>query len=108
MDILLVTGRFPQRSETFIYRKAVALARRGHRVRVASREPGEWHLYPDPVPPTLEVFTLAPDHSLADPRRALRVLAHGVRSLARSPSRLRELHDLCHRDPRTRGDGRRH
>src|SRR5450432_3633418 len=64
MDLLLLTGRFPQRSETFIYRKAVGLANRGHHVIVAARSIGDWSLYPEPLPPTLRVDTLPPDHSL--------------------------------------------
>lgn len=84
-DLLLVTGRFPQRSETFIYRKAVALARRGHRVTVAAREVGDWNLYPAPLPPTLKFLRLPPDDKLAAPGRAARAALALMNKALRSP-----------------------
>lgn len=66
MNILLVTGRFPQRSETFIYRKAVALADHGHEVTVLCRQRGDWSLYPDPLPSSLRIEVLPPDLSRGD------------------------------------------
>ncbi len=108
MRVLLVTGRFPVRSETFIYRKAVALARRGHEVTVATRGAGEWDLYPDPLPPGVRVVELPPDHSLRDPRRAWAALTETAAGTARSWSSARQLYERCRTDPRTRDDPRRH
>ena len=108
MKLLLVTGRFPQRSETFIYRKAVALAARGHQVTVASRSPGEWNLYPDPLPPTLTSELWPPDTELRSPGRLVRAVAGGVRGALRSVEQSRALVALVARDPRTRDQARMH
>ncbi|HLL21677.1 MAG TPA: hypothetical protein VK427_06085, partial [Kofleriaceae bacterium] len=106
MKLLLVAGRFPQRSETFIYRKAVGLAARGHDVTVACRSAGEWALYPEPLPPTLHVEVWPPDVGLRDPRRALRAALGGLGGALREPAGTRSLVALVRRDPRTRGDVR--
>ena len=91
MDLLLVTGRFPERSETFIYRKAVGLAARGHRVTVAARQVGDWALYTDPLPPSLRVVKLTPDSMLRQPRRALLAMSSTLRTMARAPKATRGL-----------------
>jgi colanic acid/amylovoran biosynthesis glycosyltransferase len=99
MRILLVTGRFPQRSETFIYRKAVALANHGHEVTVLTRHRGDWDLYPDPLPAKLRVEELPPDLSRGAPTSA----ASAVVALARHawpPARLRALWRLARHDAR--------
>ena len=44
MEIVLVTGGFPLRSQTFITAKAIGLARRGHRVTVLAGGPGDHSL----------------------------------------------------------------
>lgn len=70
MRILLVTGGFPLPSQTFVYRKVVALAKRGHEVTVATRRIGDWSLYPDGLPDGVRVVGMVPDVELRDPRRA--------------------------------------
>jgi len=95
MDLLLVTGRFPERSETFIYRKATALARRGHHVTVAVRQIGDWSLYPDPLPEGMRVEQVPLDDSLRDPRRAMSAAASTLRRLAEAPAGARRLYELC-------------
>lgn len=89
MDLLLVTGRFPQRSETFIYRKAVSLARAGHRVTLATRGIGDWSIYPDPLPETLSILQLP--RELAD-MESLRSLA---RATLHARGELREEYERC-------------
>lgn len=107
MDLLLVVGSFPLRSETFIYRKVVALARRGHQVTVATRRIGDWSLFPDGLPPNARVIELLPDHSLRDPRRVLSAV-RGLSHLGTSLSRVRGLYETCQRDERTKRAARKH
>lgn len=108
LSLLLVTGRFPQLSETFIYRKAVALARIGHRVTVLARDHGDWAQYPEPLPAGLRVEIAPPDGALRDPRRAIASVAGTLRITSRSPAAARRLYDRCKQDPRTRHDPVRH
>jgi glycosyltransferase involved in cell wall biosynthesis len=98
LNLLLVAGRFP--AETFVYRKAVALARRGHRVTVASRAPGDWSKFPDPLPETLSVEVWPPDSDLHSPARVLRAIAGASRAL-RDLRGARALLELVKRDSRT-------
>ena len=85
MKLLLVTGRFPVRSETFIYRKCVALANHGHDVTMLTRRDGEWALYPDALPPSLRVEVMPADSSLRAPRVLLGSLLSAARYAKRSP-----------------------
>lgn len=85
MNLLLVTGRFPERSETFIYRKAVGLAKRGHNVTVAVRQVGDWTLYPEPIPNNLHIVKLLPDDALRRPGAAAAAIRGVVGSLMRRP-----------------------
>lgn len=98
MELLLVTGSFPERSETFIYRKAVALARRGHSVTVATRSIGDWSIYPEPLPSNLRVEQLPPDSTLRDPRRAVRAAAGLLRASTQHYGAARHLYENCQRD----------
>jgi glycosyltransferase involved in cell wall biosynthesis len=102
MKILLVTGRFPQRSETFIYRKAVALSERGHDVTVLCREQGDWSLYPARLPLSLSVETSPPDILERNPARALSALFGVFRLGTKDPSRALDLYRTCTRDERTK------
>lgn len=95
MELLLVTGCFPERSETFIYRKIVALADRGHNVTVATRRVGDWSLYPDRLPATLRLEKLPPDDNLRDPRRALAAIGAALRTATTSLASTRRLLALC-------------
>jgi colanic acid/amylovoran biosynthesis glycosyltransferase len=108
VKLLLVVGQFPQRSETFIYRKAVALARRGHHVTVGTRAPGDWSIYPEPLPPTLQVEVWPPDGRLRDPRRAFEAAAIGSRYALRSPGSAGRLLAHTLRDPQTRDQPHTH
>ena len=108
MKLLLVAGTFPQRSETFIYRKAIALARRGHAVTVACRAAGDWSIYPDPLPPTLDVEVWPPDVSLRTPSRAVAAMLGGAKWGARDPRAASALLARVRRDPRTRAQPRVH
>jgi len=101
MKLLLVAGRFPQRSETFIYRKAVALARRGHDVTVGSRTVGEWNLYTDPLPASLAVEVWPPDTGLRAPGVAVQAIAWGARHAFRDLRGSRALLAKVRADSRT-------
>jgi glycosyltransferase involved in cell wall biosynthesis len=108
MKITIITGGFPTRSETFIYRKVVALARRGHDVTVATRRVGDWSIYSDPMPANVNVIELLPDHSLGVPSRALSLLVGAAQiGVMRSAGAARLL-ELCRRDPRTARNAPRH
>lgn len=102
MDLLLVTGRFPERSETFIYRKAVGLANRGHRVTMAVREIGDWTLYPDQLPATFRVEELLPDGRLRVPSRAIRAATGAAQLACRAPSETRRVYGQCTASPEGR------
>jgi len=108
MKLLLVAGRFPQRSETFIYRKAVGLAQRGHEVTVASRAEGEWEIYPDPLPSGMTVELWPPDHGLRSVDRAITAVVKGARAALRDPSATRSLVAMVREDSRTRDRARIH
>jgi colanic acid/amylovoran biosynthesis glycosyltransferase len=105
--LALVTGTFPQLSETFIYRKAVSLAQRGHDVTMFSRARGDWRPFPGRLPGNLQVEVLPPDGGWKDPTRALRTLVGTVRAGARSTPRAAELWRLCQIHPLTRHAPRR-
>ena len=104
MNLLLVTGRFPERSETFIYRQAVGLANRGHEVMVAVREIGDPSLYPGPLPANLRIQELLPDHSLRTMRRAFTAATGVTRLASQAPAAARRLHALCGTHEATRGE----
>lgn len=108
MKVLIVTGGFPTRSETFIYRKVVALAQRGHDVVVATRKIGDWSIYPDPLPSNVSVVELLPDHSLRVPSRAIGTLVGAARIGASNVAGARRLFELCRRDPRTAANASKH
>ncbi|MBN1121753.1 MAG: glycosyltransferase family 4 protein [Anaerolineae bacterium] len=95
MHILLITGPFPR--PTFIFRMALALAERGHRVTVAARNRGDWSRFRDalPLPPGLSVRYLLPESGLSDPRRLLRLLSGLLRYVPRSPVRAWRLFRGC-------------
>lgn len=104
MRLLLVTGAFPARSETFIYRKVAALARRGHAVTVATRRVGDWAMYPEPLPPSVRVMEMLPDNSLRDPRRVVSLLGGGSQRFASNPSAARALYRATREDSRTQAN----
>ncbi|MDX2089247.1 MAG: glycosyltransferase family 4 protein [Kofleriaceae bacterium] len=108
MKILVVTGGFPTRSETFIYRKVVALARRGHEVTVATRKTGDWSIYPDALPSNVTVVELLPDHSLVVPSRALAMAVGAAQLALTATSGLRDLYELCRRDSRAAQNASKH
>ena len=101
MRIILVVGTFPQLSETFILRKAIALAERGHQVTVATRKYGDWALFKDylPLPVGLSIQCLLPEWGWSNPRRAMTLLAGLVIHPFRSPIRAFDLIKTCHRHP---------
>lgn len=107
LDLCLVTGRFPQVSEQFVYRKAAALARRQHRVLVLARAPGDLEHFSAPLPDTLKVELLPPDMSLSDPMRVLQAASRIFRALPRSCAFMLELYRRCAEDPRTARDAKR-
>lgn len=102
MRILSVVGTFPE--QTFLLRKATALAERGHEVIIVARVRGDWASFRDllPLPPTLSVRYLPPDGGLGDPRRALTLAAALPPHFARSPAAARRLLALCRCHPETR------
>lgn len=102
MKLLLVAGTFPERSETFIYRKAVGLAARGHDVTIASRAAGDWSAYPAPLPPTLRVEVWPPDMRLHAPGRVAAAALGSTRALARAPAGVRALVSAVRAHPLTR------
>jgi glycosyltransferase involved in cell wall biosynthesis len=99
MNLLLVAGRFP--AETFVYRKAVALARCGHRVTVASRAAGDWTGFPEPLPETMSVEVWPPDGDLRSLSQGFAAAAGATRAL-RDPARSMQLVQIARRDERTR------
>ena len=96
MKLVLVTGRFPERSETFIYRKAVGLARRGHDVTMLVRSIGDWSLY-DAPPSSLRVVQVPPDLSRRDPRQTLRSIVGALGIAIRAPRKARAVVELASR-----------
>lgn len=101
MKLLLVTGRFPVRSETFIYRKCVALANRGHDVTMLTRRDGEWRLYPDALPPSVTVEVMPADTSLRVPQVLLGSLARAAKYASHSPRGAVHLWNDARRDSST-------
>src|SRR5258706_8750612 len=98
MKVVLVVGCFPQVSESFIFRKAVALAQRGIDVTVMARRKGNWDEFRDqlPVPSRLRIEYLCPDYGWRSPRQiasVIRTLLIGLRTPRRTNSLLR----LCKR-----------
>lgn len=86
MQILMIVGTFPARSETFIFRKAVTLAQRGHQVTLAARGRGDWQLYADEsLPDNLRMLYLLPDVNLRQPGRLVRLLVGLLLWTARAP-----------------------
>lgn len=110
MRIILVVGTFPQLSELFILRKAIALAERGHQVTVAARQHGNWASVYDylPLPVGLSVLRLLPDWGWSTPRRVLDLIAGVTLHLFRAPVRAIELAQTCHRYPATKAAPWRH
>lgn len=88
MKVLLVTGTYPVLSETFIVRKADALARLGHEVTVATREVGDRSLLGGAGVRVVEV-----GHSvgLRRPARAWGALRAWLRALPAAARRRRPL-----------------
>lgn len=103
MRILVVTGGFPLPSQTFVYRKVVALAKRGHEVIVATRRIGDWSLYPDGLPDGVRVVEMVPDVELRDPRRAFAMVRGAMTYGVAHVTEAKRLYEMCHNDPRTRG-----
>jgi len=64
MKLLLLVGKFPQLSETFIIRKAICLSERGHHVLVMSRRRGDKQLLQSyyPLPDNLKIEYLIPEY----------------------------------------------
>ncbi|MBI5928555.1 MAG: glycosyltransferase family 4 protein [Chloroflexi bacterium] len=60
MRLTLVVTMFPSVSETFIFRKAVGLAARGHEVHLITHILGDWKPFQSelPLPPTLSIIVL--------------------------------------------------
>lgn len=104
MHILLVVGTFPQISETFILRKAIALVERGHRVTVATRMRGNWELFHDylPLPVGFSIQRLLPDGVWSNPRRAMALVAGLTIHSIRSPIRALNLLRACHHHPQVK------
>lgn len=104
MRIILVAGRFPQLSETFILRKAIALAECGHRVTVVTRKGGDWALFKDylPLPVGLSIQCLLPEWGWSNPRRAMTLMAGLAIDSFRSPNRAINLISTSHRELGTR------
>lgn len=99
LDLGLVTGRFPQ--EVPIYRKAVGLAARGHRVTMLTRELGD---VGDAVVSGVNVELLAFDSGLRDPRRLAATALRSARALVRGGGKAAELARTCRTEPGMDGD----
>lgn len=99
VKLLLVTGRFPAWSETFIYRKAVGLAQRGHDVTVATRRAGDWVAYPDPLPSTLSVEQLPVDDSLGNVRTLVPAALRTIRGVVNAGGAAGRLLRACTNHP---------
>lgn len=82
MHILIIVGKFPQLSETFIFRKVAALASHGFQVTVAARDPGSWECYKDiGFPENVNLRYLVPDSNVLRPKRLIRVVQGILRLL---------------------------
>jgi colanic acid/amylovoran biosynthesis glycosyltransferase len=104
LRIILVAGTFPQISEAFILRKAIALAELGYQVTVATRRCGNWESFHDylPLPVSLSIQSLLPEWGWRNPRRAMALMAGLTIHSVRSPLRAFNLIKTCHRHPSTR------
>ena len=88
LRILSVVGTVPQLSETFLLRKAIALAERGHDVTLVARQRGDWSIYDGALslPPSLRIEYLPPDGGWLRPSRAVRAIGLSLPRIARSPT----------------------
>lgn len=104
MRIILVVGTFPQLSELFILRKAIALAERGHQVTVVTRKQGNWESFHDYLPPPvgLSVQRLLPDWGWSNPRQVLNLFAGVVSYALRAPLQAFDLIRTCHHHSATK------
>jgi colanic acid/amylovoran biosynthesis glycosyltransferase len=102
--LLLLVGKFPQLSETFIFRKAAALAREGHEVVVATRHSGDWESFRAslPLPANLSVVYLPPDGGPRGASQALHLARELLATLVLAPRRALQLLQRCREDPATR------
>jgi colanic acid/amylovoran biosynthesis glycosyltransferase len=99
MRLMLVTGRFPSVSETFIFQKVVELARRGIQVEVMARGRGDAGAYRSEMqnlPPTLSIRYLPPTQP--EPVAAARLPAMLAAAMVREPALTRRW--LRHLRPR--------
>lgn len=101
MRIILVVGTFPQLSELFILRKAIALAEGGHQVTVATRRGGNWELFHDylATPVSFRIQRLLPEWGWSSPGRAVELLRGLTVHSFRSPIRVLELIKACRLHP---------
>lgn len=97
MKILILVGRFPQLSETFIFRQVVALAGRGHHITVAMRDPGDWTPFRAslPLPANVQTVVLAPDTRLGHPSRLLRAIRRVLSAAVTHPRQTMQLLQQC-------------
>ncbi len=92
MRIALVANTFPTLSETFITRKAIALAKAGHKVQVVAHMQGDKALLADyePLPPHLSIIVMP--HTPRTPSGVFRSL---ISALGKSPRQVLRLIGLC-------------
>ena len=98
MKILLITGTFPQLSETFIYRQALELAKRGHAMTVATRHVGDWAPFHDWPRPT-HLCQLLPEEGFARPSHWCRAGTGLLRAWLYQPRQAWRLWQLIVRHP---------
>lgn len=90
MRLMVITGAFPQVSQTFIFQKLLRLAQRGIEVEVMARNPGDTAAYASELaalPPTLTLRYLPPTQPQAIAAARLPVMV--ARSLAVHPKQAR-------------------
>jgi len=68
---------------------------------VLARQDGDWALFPEPLPPGLEVEILPPDIDLRTPSRTLAMARGTLRSVARARGAVASLYRDCRADPLT-------
>ncbi len=85
LDVVLLTDRFPELSQTFVAEEARALQRAGHRVRIVAARPGE-----RPEPALAEGLDV---HHTCDETPTERIAAMARLALRRPRAVLRDLRD---------------
>lgn len=105
MKILIVIGKFPQISETFIIRKAIGLAERGNEVLIMARRKGDLRILRPfgSIPKSLKVEWLIPEYGFSNLRDLIWVIYRVLYYCVNYPVRAFNLFILIHKAQQTIG-----